>query len=154
MDFKTYTASIQALHELRMQQVQHDVTIMQLKFYRKLILILGLIALAACSYAQTKIAPTYKALEVTYIALNYADLHLTYNGLAHGAYEANPAARWLHQKNLLIPGKILVTGGTLWMFRRMYIDNPRVAYIYLIAANLLYSAVVVNNYVVTVRLKI
>lgn len=120
--------------------------------YRKLLLIMVLINISILSQAQVR--KSYIALESTYIVLNYADLHLTYKGLAHGAREANPAARWLYDKDLLIPGKIIVTGATLWMFRRMYIENPRTAYVYLIAANLIYIGVVANNYVVTLRLRV
>lgn len=122
-------------------------------FFGLLIAIIIILSTKSCS-AQTKIKSSYIALESTYIVLNYADLHLTYKGLAHGAREANPAARWLYDKDLLIPGKIIVTGATLWMFRRMYIENPRTAYVYLIAANLIYIGVVANNYVVTLRLRV
>jgi hypothetical protein len=135
------------------EEVESSTSIYKYLFFGMVILITIILSARSCQ-AQTKIAPTYKALEMSYIALNYADTHLTYKGLQHGATEANPAARWLYDRDLLIPGKILVTGGTLWMFRRMYAESPRTAYVYLIAANLIYSAVVVNNYVVTVRLKI
>lgn len=102
------------------------------------------------SHAQT----AYRAMEVTYIGLQVADLHLTYKGIHSGAIEANPVARWAIDNHMLIPGKVLTTSAFLYLTRRIYLHDHRLGYVYLTAGNLIYSAVVFHNYQICLRLKI
>lgn len=98
--------------------------------------------------------PIYTALEISYVSMQVADVITTNYGIKHGAYEANPTARFLIDNRILIPGKIVASTAFLYTCRRIYKDDPRLATAYLIAGNLIYGAVVYNNYQVCLKLKI
>lgn len=115
-------------------------------------IILILLCVASNCYAQRK--PLYTALEVSYVSMQVADVITTQYGIKHGAYEVNPTARFLIDNRILIPGKIVASTAFLYTCRRIHKDDPRLATAYLIAGNLIYGAVVYNNYQVCLKLKI
>ncbi len=135
------------------EDVENGTSIWKYLFFGMVILMAIILSARSCQ-AQTKIQPTYIALEGLYITLQAADTYTTYRGLQQGAREVNPAANYLYKNDLLIPGKIVMTSVTLLACRRIYRDNPRMAYVYMIGANLIYSVVLYNNVQVTMRLKI
>ena len=98
--------------------------------------------------------PIYTALEISYVSMQVADVITTGYGIKHGAYEANPTAKFMIDNRILIPGKIVASSVFLYSCRRIHRDNPRLATTYLIAGNLIYGAVVYNNYQVCLKLRI
>lgn len=104
------------------------------------------------SYAQRK--PIYTSLEASYIVLQIEDIHLTHKAINAGAVELNPAARWMIDNRMLIPCKLISTTAFLYTCRVIHRENPKLATLYLVAGNAIYSAVVFNNYQVTLRMKI
>jgi hypothetical protein len=120
---------------------------------RKLIFTLALLAIVYQTHAQQR-KPIYTALEINYLALQTADAITTHQALKLGGTEVNPAARWMIDNRILIPGKIVTSGVFLYSCRRIHRDNPKLATAYLIAGNLVYGAVVYNNYQVCLKLKI
>ncbi len=118
---------------------------------RKLLFVL--ILLPAFTIAQKNIV--YHSLEVTYIGLNAADLVTTFNILESGGYEANPAmTKIVQNKPLAIGVKSLSTFVFLGGCRMIRKERPKLAMALLIIGNIGYTAVVYNNYQVSVRLKI
>ena len=107
-----------------------------------------------CSAQKKKIDIAYHALEVSYVALNYADYALTTRGIKNGAVEANPLMSKMIDHNLMLPTKILFTGGFLYTNRLVKKHDRKLAYAFLIAGNLIYSGIVYNNYQVSLKLKL
>lgn len=98
---------------------------------------------------------SYHALEASYITLNTFDVISTYQVLKHGGEELNPVmAKFVDNKAAFIGAKVITTGTFLWACRVIKKDNKKAAYALLIAGNLFYGALVTNNYIVSVRLKI
>jgi hypothetical protein len=138
--------------ESKVYKGEEIVNAWKIRFWVLLTLVVILFGgIKSCS-AQRK--PIYTAMEITHIGLQTADVYLTYKGLKAGAYEVNPAAAWLIDRNLLIPAKVVGTTAFLYTCRRLHSHDQRLATWYLIGGNLLYSAVVFNNYQVTLRMKI
>lgn len=103
-------------------------------------------------YGQKNIA--YHSLEVSYIALNTADLITTYQLIEAGGYEANPLqAKVIHNKPLAIGIKTISTGLILGSCRIIRRDRPKVAFISLLALNIGYAFIVTHNYQLTIKLK-
>jgi hypothetical protein len=127
------------------------------RFRVKMILILILFSLSICKgqvQTKKKFDIAYHSLEVSYIALNVADYSLTMKGIKNGAVEANPFAKKMIDNNMLLPMKAVFAGAFLYSNRIIKRDNPKLAYIFLIGGNLVYSAVVYNNYQVTINLRL
>lgn len=118
----------------------------------KLFLVIVLLISSYC-HAQPR-KPIYTALEISYVSMQVADVITTQYGIKHGAYEVNPTARFLIDNRILIPGKIVASTAFLYTCRRIHKDDPRLATAYLIAGNLIYGAVVYNNYQVCLKLKL
>lgn len=117
-----------------------------------LLIIISAFVFSTCNAQPRK--PIYTVLESNYIALQAADVVLTHKGVSLGGHEVNPIARWQIDNRILIPGKIVGTGVFLYTCRRIHRENPRLATAYLIAGNLVYGAVVYNNYQVCLKLRI
>jgi len=95
----------------------------------------------------------YHSLEVSYIALNTADVMLTYKGIEKGARELNPFIRdIIENRPLFISIKATFTIGALALIRQLRKHDPKTAMVYLIGANLVYSLVVANNVRIVMRL--
>ena len=95
----------------------------------------------------------YHGLEVSYIALNAADLALTYGALNSGAKEGNPIMKnVMHNKALTALIKTGATGFVLYAGRKIKEENSTAAYAFLTAINLIYVGVVYNNYQVNLKL--
>jgi hypothetical protein len=114
---------------------------------KTIVLILILSPLCAIAQDTTKTDYVYHSLEGSYIALNAIDVMLTYKGIEKGAIELNPLlSKIINNKPLFIGIKATLTFGVLWYIRRLKKDNNKLGYGLLIAANVLYCAVVANNY--------
>lgn len=96
----------------------------------------------------------YHSLEASYIVLNVADYLLTRKGIAVGAKELNPIMAAMMKYHLFAPVKTVFVGVGLYSCRRIRQDDPQAAKIILIVSNILYSAIVFNNYQVVVNLKL
>jgi len=104
---------------------------------------------------QTKLSNNllYHSLEVSYIALNTADVMLTYKGIQKGARELNPFIRdIIENRPLFISIKATFTIGALALIRQLRKHDRKTAMVYLIGANLVYSLVVANNISVVMKL--
>lgn len=118
---------------------------------KKLIIALFLVSFGC--FGQKNLA--YHSLEVMYIGLNVADLVTTYRLIDGGGYEANPLmSKIIDNKPLTIGIKTLSTLTYLGACHVIRKDKPKLAFALLILGNIGYSAVVYNNYQVSVRLKI
>lgn len=94
----------------------------------------------------------YHSLEASYIALNTADVLITYKGLEKGLREANPFIQdIIDNKPLFIGIKAVFTFGALALIRQVRKHDRKTGMIYLIGANVLYSVVVAHNYSVVIR---
>ncbi len=115
--------------------------------------------ISVTSYSQRQqhrapVDPAYISLEGTYITLQAVDVITTQQFLALGGREMNPVGRWMINNRVVIPGKILATSLTLYGCRKLYHRDRQAAYLSLVLMNVMYSAVVLNNYQVCVKLRI
>ncbi len=120
---------------------------------KAIIIILVLSPLSLVAQDSTKTDLTYHILEGSFITLQAFDVMLTYKGIEKGAIELNPFyKKILDNKPLFIGIKSTLTFGALWYIRQIKKENRKAGYMVLIAANVIYSAVVANNLTVVLRL--
>ena len=99
--------------------------------------------------------PIYKALEISLISLNVADIVTTSYGLKHGAVELNGAMKsFVDKPYKMVLVKAVTLAPSLYLLRQVYKDNPKAATISLVVLNSFYAFVVTNNIQVTLKIKI
>ena len=96
----------------------------------------------------------YNGLEASYIGLNIADYITTRQAMEKGAWEANPIMRpFVKNKPAFASIKAGATLTTLYLYRKVKKEKPKVAFGLLLALNIFYGHIVNNNYQVKLQLK-
>ncbi len=123
----------------------------------KIFLTLLLILTASITFANSKNSKKdlfYTSLKYSYIALNVADLAITFYNLEHGAKEVGPIGKYIiNNKPIAITVKAGVVGLSIWALDTTYKDDKKIAYSALIGLNALYSWVLYGNFKVYLQLK-
>lgn len=106
-----------------------------MKYLTIILILLGL-------STQAQDTTFHRSLQYSYIALNMADYVLTQDGLKRGAVEANPLLRNANSLEMAAV-KIVATGIVIYLSNKM--DRKAAKWV-LIGMNIVYSAIVINNY--------
>ena len=116
----------------------------------KVLGVLVLVAICPLLYADNDVI--YDSLMTGYIAMNWADLTLTYAILENGGYEINPLARWYLDEPLLAVTMLTLDNIVVnWGCKQIYKANRTAGIITLIAVNLIKGYVIYHNLKVLAR---